>query len=129
MRKVDKRVLVKGCASSSWSDGFEFPKDFIWELMKKFSDPDYDFFHHALHDNDQSRVWGFLHTYEKELRKVTPEIIIELASKPHGLSTLVDEMREAVEFSWYLVDLERRYFPERIKAREARNRDALASWE
>ena len=111
---------------SDWTEGFSYPGGYIQELKGRL--PDVQHLHHALTRADQGMVDSLLRAYLTKLTVITPEQVV--AAQAEGrLDELVDRARQAVEFQKFLADLEKRYFPEHIKAREERRRQVLATWE
>ena len=110
---------------SDWTNGFTFPDGYIQELKARF--PDVRDLHQALTNADQGMVNSLLSAYLTKLSVITPEQVVK-AAEGRRLDELIDRAQQAIEFRSFLNDLEKRYFPEHIKAREEYNRRAMESW-
>ena len=110
---------------SDWTDGFSFPEGYVRELKERF--PDVQGLHRALDSADEGLVNSLLSAYLTKLTVITPEQVVKTA-QDQKIDELVDRARQAIEFRTFLSDLEKCHFPERIKAREEFNRQALESW-
>ncbi len=111
---------------SNWERGFTFPPAFVEELKTKF--PDWNDLHNALGRNDESMCWGLLFKYQNRLKNIKPSEIIEADDK-NCLPEIVDRARQAGEMKQYLVELEKRHFPEKIKKREEEQERIRAEYE
>lgn len=131
MRRAKKAKSVAYPRSSDvgvyeWRRDFSFPPEFVRELKDKF--PDWPDLHKALKANNQGGMWGLLWEYGRRMARVKSSDVLE-AVKTGKIDQLAERMRDAIRLKKYFADLEKRYFPENIRARAEARRAALASWE
>lgn len=115
----------EGEVGSNWVQGFAFPEGFKAKVLARFPDwPDMKIY---LADNDQC-AWELLREYRSRLGTIKAEEILE-ADEKGELKEIVARVREALNLATFIDDLEKEFFPEKIRAREECQRRALDSWQ
>jgi hypothetical protein len=109
---------------STYKKGFSFPTGYVEEVKARF--PDVEPLHWALTEGDEGVVISLLNAYLIKLSINTPEQIVEAVEEVR-LDELVDRAHQAIEFREFLNNLEKRYFPEKIRARVGANHLVLES--